>query len=156
MADNIITIEQYLKGKVRNIDIPDNALSAILMDAGCESVEMTQEVTDDETGETSTETVTEPITKDTDVTLLSTKERELCLAWLYAWIAGSPTQTGSTKDADGDWEHSDGGERMSAAVLANYLRMANAIFAKYDLPTIGSNKWGMKGSGFHKIRRYPK
>ena len=80
MADNIITIEQYLKGKVRNIDIPDNALSAILMDAGCESVEMTQEVTDDETGETSTETVTEPITKDTDVTLLSTKERELCLA----------------------------------------------------------------------------
>lgn len=155
MAENIITIEQYLKGKVRNIDIPDNALSAIILDAGCGSVEVEKEVTDEETGETSIEVVMEPVTKDTGITLLSIKERELCLAWLYVWVAGSPTQTGSTKDADGDWEHSDGGERMSATVLTTYLRMANTIFDKYELPVVGSNKWGFKGSGFRKIRRYP-
>ena len=50
MAD-ILTIEKYLSGKVRNIQVPDNAIQTVIMDAGITSVE-------------------EP-NKDTDVSLLS-------------------------------------------------------------------------------------
>lgn len=162
MADNVMTIQQYLNGKVRNIIVPDEAVATIIMDAGCTTVDVeetvTREVTDEETGETTTEevteTVAEKVTKDTDVTLLSTRERELCLAWLFVWIAGSPTQTGSTRDSDADWEHTEGGERMSANTLKQYLSMANDIFEKYDLPLAAAESWGLVGHGFANPRKY--
>lgn len=133
MAD-ILTIEQYLSGKVRNISIPDNAISTIIMDAGITSV-----VSPD---------------KDTDVTALSLKERELCLAWLYVWVAGSPTQSGGWTEEDADWKQSENGERMSANVLKQYLSMANEIFDKYDLPIQGGEKWGFVGRGIRNPRKY--
>ena len=124
MAD-ILTIEQYLSGKVRNISVPDNAIASIIMDAGCSS----------------------DVTKDTDVAELPVRERELCLAWLYVWIAGSPTQSGGFTEEDADWKSSENGERMSASVLRNYLAMANKIFEKYDLPLVGDDEWGFVGRG---------
>lgn len=133
MAD-ILTIEQYLSGKVRNISIPDNAISTIIMDAGITSVESPD--------------------KDTDVTALSLKERELCLAWLYVWVAGSPTQSGGWTEEDADWKQSENGERMSANVLKQYLSMANEIFDKYDLPIQGGEKWGFVGRGIRNPRKY--
>lgn len=133
MAD-ILTIEQYLSGKVRNISIPDNAISTIIMDAGITSVESPD--------------------KDTDVTVLSLKERELCLAWLYVWVAGSPTQSGGWTEEDADWKQSENGERMSANVLKQYLSMANEIFDKYDLPIQGGEKWGFVGRGIRNPRKY--
>lgn len=154
MADNVFTVEQYLNGKVRNITVPDNVISSIIMDAGCGTVTYDQTTTDEETGLPVTEAVTEQITKDTDVTLLTLRERELCLAWLYVWIAGSPTQSGGFTEQDADWQSTSGGERMSANVLKNYLGMANKIFEKYGLDTISTNKWGFVGHGFRLIRRY--
>lgn len=151
----VLTIEQYLNGKVRNINVPDNAIASIIMDAGCKTVEVEKEVTNETSGETTIQTVTEDVTKDTDVTLLSDRERELCLAWLYVWIAGSPTQSGGYTEEDADWKSSENGERMSASVLKNYLAMANKIFEKYGIDTISLNKWGFVGRGFHNIRRYP-
>lgn len=133
MAD-ILTIEQYLSGKVRNIPVPDNAIQTIIMDAGITSVE-------------------DP-NKDTDVSLLSLRERELCLAWLYVWIGGSPTQSGGRSEEDADWKQTENGERMSANVLKQYLSMANDIFDKYDLPSVGGEKWGFVGRGIHNPRRY--
>lgn len=161
MADEVMTVQQYLSGKVRNIKVPDDAVATILLDAGCTTIDVekteTREVTDEETGETITEdvteVVTEKVTKDTDVTLLPDRERELCLAWMYVWIAGSPTQTDSTRDADADWEHTEGGERMSANVLRLYLRMANELFNKYDLPLVGEESWGLVGHGFRNPRK---
>ena len=153
MAD-VLTIQQYLSGKVRNIVVPDEAVATIIMDAGCQPVTVEKEVVDEETGETSVVTVVEQATKDTDVSLLSLRERELCLAWLYVWIAGSPTQTGSSREADADWEHTEGGERMSANVLKQYLAMANDIFDKYDLPVVGDDHWGFVGRGIRNLRRY--
>ena len=85
MADNL-TIEQYLSGKVRNITVPDDAIASILLDAGCGSVKVSEVVVDEETGEETIQEVDKPIDKDTDITLLSIRERELSLAWLYVWI----------------------------------------------------------------------
>ena len=133
MAD-VLTIEQYLSGKVRNITVPDNAISTIIMDSGITSVESPD--------------------KDTDISLLSLRERELCLAWLYVWIAGSPTQSGGWSEEDADWKQSENGERMSAGVLKQYLAMANDIFSKYDLPNVGGEKWGFVGRGIRNPRRY--
>ena len=133
MAD-ILTIEQYLSGKVRNIQVPDNSISTIIMDAGITSVENPD--------------------KDTDISKLTLKERELCLAWLYVWIGGSPTQSGGWTEEDADWKQSENGERMSASVLKQYLAMANDIFDKYDKPLVGGNDWGFVGRGIRNRRRY--
>jgi len=133
MAD-VLTIEQYLSGKVRNIKVPDNAISTIIMDAGITSVENPD--------------------KDTDISKLTLKERELCLAWLYVWIGGSPTQSGGWTEEDADWKQSENGERMSASVLKQYLAMANDIFDKYDMPLVGGNDWGFVGRGIRNRRRY--
>lgn len=125
--DTLFTICDYLKGKIKGIDIPDNTLLSICADV-----------------------MIEPNALVSDVTL---KQKELALAWLYVWIAGSPTQTGTTRDASADWEHSEGGERMSANVLKQYLAMANKIFDKYDQPLVGEESWGLVGHGFCNPRR---
>ena len=135
MAD-ILTIGKYLSGKVRNITVPDDAVASFIMDAGCKDIDG------------------EKVTKDTDVTLLSERERELCLAWLFVWIAGSPTQSGGFSEEDADWKSTENGERMSASVLKNYLAMANRIFEKYGLDVVSTGKWGFRGQGIHDRRNY--
>lgn len=154
MADNVMTVQKYLSGKVRNITVPDDAVATVILDAGVEPKEVERESDSSSDSSSSGEPVLEPVTKDTDVTLLTERERELCLAWLYVWIAGSPTQTGSTTDEDADWKHTEGGERMSANVLKHYLDMANDIFDKYDLPTVGEEDWGFEGRGIRNPRNY--
>lgn len=130
MADynDTYTIGDYLKGKVRNITIPDPSLLSICADADIE-----------------------PLTLYADATQ---QQKDLALAWLYVWVAGSPTQTGSNTEEDADWKHTEGGERMSAGVLKQYLSMANDIFDKYDLPLVGEEKWGFVGRGIHNPRKY--
>lgn len=127
-----MTIEKYLNGKVRNIIVPDDAIATFIVDAKCPA----------------------GTTKDTDIDSLSLRERELCLAWLYVWISGSPTQTGSNSDEDADWRHTEGGERMSANVLKQYLAMANDIFDKYDEPLIGEEYYGFVGRGIRNPRTH--
>lgn len=124
------TIETYLRGKVRNIEVTDEALQSILAEL--------------------------EIDDGTEYSSLSQKQKDLALAGLYAWIWTSPTQSSKVSDEDGDWSHSEGGEQMSAAALNRYLRLANEIYKKYDMPLLDSNRWGFKGSGFRKIRRYQK
>ena len=144
--EDILTVEQYLCGKVRNITVPDNVIASIIMDAGCATVDVKDLDTD--------VIFKEDVTKDTDVSLLSLRDRELCLAWLYVWVAGSPTQSGGWTEEDADWKSSESGERMSANVLKQYLAMANEIFEKYDLPIQGGEKWGFVGRGIRNPRRY--
>ena len=124
------TIETYLRGKVRNIEVTDEALQSILAEL--------------------------EISDGAEYSSLSQKQKDLALAGLYAWIYTSPTQSSKVSDEDGDWSHSEGGEQMSATSLNRYLRMANNIYKKYDMPLLGSNRWGFKGTGFRKIRRTPK
>lgn len=128
MACKTYSLAEYLRGSVRNISIPDESLLSICSHTGID-----------------------PYIDYADTT---EKDREVTLAWLYVWIAGSPTQSGGFTEEDGDWRSSENGERMSASVLKNYLAMANKIFAKYGLEKISPNKWGFVGTGFCKIRRY--
>lgn len=129
------TISDYLRGKVRGIIVPDNALMSI-----CSDVNNADDCN---------------VTAETPVSNLSVKEKELATAWLYVWLAGGPIQSGSAKEGDADWSHSEGGERMSANALKRYLDMANDIFAKYDMPLVGvSDSWGFVGRGFHNPRKY--
>lgn len=127
MPTDVYTIEQYLKGKVRNIDVPDEALLSILAENGIESKSAYAD--------------------------LAQKQRDLALAGLYVWVAMSPTTSQKVTDKDANWEHSEGGETMSANVLNRFLRMANEIYAKYEMPTMGTNKWGFVGRGLHNIHR---
>lgn len=125
MPTQVYTIEQYLRGKVRNITVPDDALLSILMENEIASNSVYFELTE--------------------------RQRDLALAGLYVWVALSPTTSQKVTDKDADWEHSEGGETMSANVLNRFLRMANEIYAKYNIPSIGNNKWGFVGRGIHNI-----
>ena len=128
MCDKPYTIGDYLRGKVRGITIPDESLLAICADV--------------------------PVCPDQLFSELTDRERELSLAWMYVWMAGGPIQSGSVRDADADWSHTEGGERLSANVLKRYLDMANDIFEKYDLPLFGAPEtWGFVGRGFCNPRR---
>lgn len=126
MECGIYTISKYLKGKVRNINVPDEALLSILAD--------------------------NDLAPDTEYTEVSTEKKELCVADLYAWVALSPTSSSRVSDKDAHWEHSEGGETMSASVLNSYMRIANSIYKRYGKPMVGASKWGMVGRGFHDIR----
>lgn len=124
----IFTIKDYLEGKARNISIPEKSLLSICADADVE-----------------------PYTEFASAT---EKQKDLALAWLYVWIAGSPVQSGGWTEEDAGWKSSENGERMSANVLKQYLSMANDIFSKYDLPIVGSESWGFVGRGIRNPRRY--
>ena len=126
MAD--FTIEQYLKGKVRNINIPDTTLLSICADAGVDPGTYFFEATE--------------------------RQRDLAMAWLYVWLSGSPVQSGGYTEESADWRSSENGERMSANVLKNYLMLANKIFEKYGLETINNGgTWGFVGRGIRDIRK---
>lgn len=125
--DEAFTLARYLKSKVA-ISVPDDTITAILAENGVDAGTLFSDATE--------------------------KQRDLCLAGLYVFISGSPTTTEKISDSDADWSHSEGGQMMSANVLNNYLRMANAIYKKYGLDQVGSNKWGLSGHGFHNIRNY--
>lgn len=122
-----LTIERYLRGKVATT-IPDDTLASVLAEVGVEP--------------------------ESEFFSLTERQRDLCLAGMYVYLSTNPSQTQKVTDSDADWSHSEGGQVYSANALNNFLRMANAIYKKYDLPTVGDNKWGMRGGGFHNIRNY--
>ena len=126
-AQESYTIEDYLRGVV-NVSISDTALKSI-----CKRLK---------------------ITPGSEYDSLSEKQVDLSTAWLYVWLSGSPTTSSKISDKDGDWSHSEGGETMSANVLKGYLKMANELFAKWDEPAVGKDKWGMSCGGLHDIRNY--
>lgn len=123
----ILTVENYLRGKVA-VSIPDNTLVSIMAEVGVEP--------------------------GTEYIELTEKQRDLCLAGMYVYLSTNPSQTQRVTDRDADWEHSEGGQVYSANALNNFLRMANAIYKKYDLPIVGSNKWGMRAGGFCNIHNH--
>lgn len=121
------TIEEYLRGIV-NIAVTDEALKSICMRL--------------------------KIAEGADYNSLSEREIDLSTAWLYVWLASSPSTSNKVSDKDGDWSHSEGGVTMSKDVLKSYLKMANALFEKWGEPTINKDGWGMIVGGFHNIRNY--
>lgn len=99
-----LTLEEYLRGKVC-YEIPDNALRSILANRNIAPNSLLDE--------------------------LSIRDRELSTADLYMWCVGTPSVTGTIKDADGGWSHQEGGVHTSSADKKHFRKMANAIYRKY-------------------------
>lgn len=121
------TIRDFLQGEIRGLQIPESALQSIYTKAGIEN------------GESYLDELTE-------------RQRELATAWTYVWIATGPSTTSKWSESDGDWSQSSGGEVYTATQLRTLLRLADAIFKKYDLPTVSKNEWGMRVGGIRNIR----
>jgi len=143
----VLTVKEYLTGAVGNVPVSDSTMKMCLFKADALTYETVK--TDEETGEEVR--TTENTQFDTDVDLLSKRQQDLSLAWLYATVAGYTSQAQNVSDRDADWEHSEGSYRMSASVLKDYLEKANRIFEEYGLETISVARWGFVGRGI----RYP-
>ena len=133
-AKMVLTVKEYLTGAVGNVPVSDSTIKTCLFKADALTY-MTEE------GEENTQ-------YDTDINLLSQRQQDLVLAWLYATVAGYTSQAQNVSDRDADWEHSEGSYRMSASVLKDYLAKANKIFEEYGLETISTQHWGFVGHGF--------
>ena len=138
MADNeqiqIVTAEEYIQSISPNANVSESTVKGILIDAGIDA--------------------------GTPATELTEKQKDLALAYLLIRIAFNPITSQKVTDRDGDWEHSEGSEQWSRSQLLKFLILARDLLAKWDIKDARieslAPKWGMKGTGFRKIRRYPR
>lgn len=129
-----VTAEEYIQSISPNANVSESTVKGILIDAGIDA--------------------------GTPATELTERQKDLALAYLLIRIAFNPVMSQKVTDRDGDWEHSEGSEQWSRSQLLQFLILARDLLAKWGItdPRIESlaPKWGMKGTGFRKIRRYPR
>lgn len=138
MADSetiqTVTAEEYIQSISPNANVSESTVKGILIDAGIEA--------------------------GTPATELTERQKDLALAYLLIRIAFNPVMSQRVTDRDGDWEHSEGSEQWSRSQLQQFLILARDLLAKWGITDARieslAPKWGMKGTGFHKIRRYPR
>lgn len=130
--NQIITAEEYIKSISPSANISESTVKGILIDASIDA--------------------------GTPATELTEKQKDLALAYLLIRIAFNPIMSQKVTDKDGDWEHSEGSEQWSRSQLLQYLILARDLLAKWGITDARveslAPKWGMKGTGFHKIRKY--
>lgn len=129
-----VTAEEYIQSISPNANVSESTVKGILIDAGIEA--------------------------GTAATELTEKQKDLALAYLLIRIAFNPIMSQKVTDKDGDWEHSEGSEQWSRSQLMQFLILARDLLAKWGITDARieslAPKWGMKGTGFRKIRRYPR
>lgn len=103
------TIEQYLSGKV-DFNVSDNTLEAIFADRG--------------------------VTKGTALSDVTEKQKDLCLADLYMFMATSSTSKTGEYESDGGWQR----QRSAKNVVdrAGFREMARELYDKWDEKPIGT------------------
>lgn len=99
-----ICIEDYLKGLV-GIDVTESVLNSIR--------------------------IYREVKKGTDVTELSTRERDLLYADLLMWASTSPTSYTGTKEADGGWSRTEANKTISVTDKKRFENLAMSIYKKY-------------------------
>lgn len=144
-----VTVREYLTGAVGNIPVLDSTLKMCLFRAKALTYE-----TDVDDGEGHVERKTENTSFDTDISLLSERQSDLSLAWLYATVAGYTAQSGTITDRDADWEHSEGSFRITDKLRDLYKSYADELFSKWDEPTLFTSEWGFVGRGIRNPRNY--
>lgn len=126
-----VTAEEYIQSISPNANVSESTVKGILIDAGIEA--------------------------GTPATELTEKQKDLALAYLLIRIAFNPIQSQRVTDKDGDWEHSEGSEQWSRSQLLQFLVLARDLLSKWGITDARieslAPKWGMKGTGFRKIRR---
>lgn len=100
-----VAIEDYLKGLV-GFDVTESALNSIR--------------------------IFREIEKNSDVSKLSMKEKELLYADLLMWAASSPTSYTGSKDSDGGWTHTEAGKTISVTDKKRFENTAKSIYKKYQ------------------------
>ena len=115
---SIITIEQYLRGKV-GYEIPDNAIASILIDRGIAAGSYVTQLDSD-----SAENI---------------KLKDLCTADLYLFCASTPSTISSHREQDGGWTLESGGTQHSAYDARQLRAMAQSIYDKYGETTTTTN-----------------
>lgn len=127
----IVTAEEYIQSISPNANVSESTVKGILIDADIEA--------------------------GTPATELSEKQKDLALAYLLIRIAFNPIQSQRVTDKDGDWEHSEGSEQWSRSQLLQFLVLARDLLSKWGITDARieslAPKWGMRGTGFRKIRR---
>lgn len=126
-----VTAEEYIQSISPNANVSESTVKGILIDAGIEA--------------------------GTPATELTEKQKDLALAYLLIRIAFNPIQSQRVSDKDGDWEHSEGSEQWSRSQLLQFLVLARDLLKKWGITDARieslAPKWGVKGTGFRKIRR---
>lgn len=137
MADNetsAYSVEEYIRGLSTNANVSEDTIKGVLADAG--------------------------ITAGTPFAELSEKQKDLSQAYLYIRIAMNPVSSQRVTDRDGDWEHSEGSEQWSPLQMQQFLLLARDLLKKWGITDQRVDslapKWGFKGTGFRKIRKYPR
>ena len=129
---NIITVEEYIRSLSPNANVSENTVKGVLIDAG--------------------------IAPGTSATELTEKQKDLAHAYLLIRLSSNPLTSQRVTEKDGDWEHSEGSEQWSRSQLLQFLILARNLLTKWGITDSRveslSPKWGMKGTGFRKIRRY--
>ena len=127
-----VTAEEYIQSISPNANVSESTVKGILIDAGIEA--------------------------GTPAIELTEKQKDLALAYLLIRIAFNPIQSQRVTDKDGDWEHTEGSEQWSRSQLLQFLVLARNLLAKWGITDARieslAPKWGFKGTGFRKIRRY--
>ena len=144
MTKMVVTVREMLS--VGNIPVTDETRKRCLSKANALSYEVVEE------GETKVVYTS----FDTDSELLTEKQRDLSLAWLYADVAGYTASSSTVSDKSADWEHSEGGFRITDKLRELYKQYADELFAKWDEPTLFTDEWGFVGRGFCNPRRIPR
>lgn len=142
MTKMVVTVREMLS--VANIPVTDEMRKRCLSKAKALSYEVEEEGVKK----------VEYTTFETDSELLTEKQRDLSLAWLYAEVAGYTAQSGTVTDKDADWEHSEGSFRITDKLRDLYKKYADELFAKWNEPTLFDDSWGFVGRGIHNPRKY--
>ena len=100
-----MTIEQYLSGKV-DFNLEENTIAAILYDRD--------------------------IPEGIDIDLVSRRQRDLALADLYVYVAGSSTSSSGEYESDGGWQRQRSAK--NAYNRNGLLALAKQLYAKWDEP----------------------
>lgn len=94
--------EQWLKGMV-DYNVPDDTVRSILFNNG--------------------------VAFDTSVSEVAQKERDLCLADLYMWLASSSSSTTGEYISDGGWQHQKAAKNV--VDRAGLRAMAQRLYEKW-------------------------
>ena len=105
-----MTIEQYLSGKV-DFNLEENTIAAILYDRD--------------------------IPEGIDIDLVSRRQRDLALADLYVYVAGSSTSSSGEYESDGGWQRQRSAK--NAYNRNGLLALAKQLYAKWDEPFDGAS-----------------
>lgn len=109
----VYIIEEWLAGMV-DFDVPESTMRAILFNNG--------------------------VAPATDMTTITEKQKDLCLADLYMWLAGSSSASSGEYVSDGGWQHQKANK--SVVDRSAFRRMAEQLYAKWE-----SDKASTAGSG---------